>query len=151
MGAEGKEGITDLSPVLVAVLEIRGWRQMRLLVAVLALLFFAAPAYAFEIPFTDIKILEPSEPIGNRAIPVLVEPALNVEKVVEDRGIVDSVTRFVGINKNGDRNITIYYEGKVLAFFKEGSKFDAIQQVHETCLKHQYGTESWYGCERRYQ
>jgi hypothetical protein len=127
---------------------------------VMGVLCIVEPAYAFEIPFTDIKILEPEEPIINEAAPVVTdqmidpvtsEPPLVVERTVEDKGIVDSVTRIIGINKEGKRNITVMFEGKELGVIQEGSKFENVP-IHKKCLTDflQYGSDQWYACEVKF-
>jgi hypothetical protein len=134
--------------LLDAVLEGTMKRSLLILIAAL---FFVGSAYAFEIPFTDITILEPADPILNESNPVLVEPTLEVRtdvSFVEERSILDTVFRVTGISKGGTRNITVMLEGKVLGSIWGGSKFENVA-IHKSCLSDnaQYGSEEWYACE----
>lgn len=123
----------------------------RLILVFIAALFLVQCAYAFEIPFTDIKILEPTDLIINEASPVLVEPALDIKTTTsyeEDKTLIDTVFRFSGMTKEGTRNITVMLDGKFLGSIWGGSKFENLP-VHKICLTplSQYGTEEWYACE----
>ena len=123
----------------------------RIFLSLLAALLFVQSAYALTIPFTDITILEPAEPVLNESNPVLVEPPLEVRtdvSYVEEKSIFDTVFRITGISKEGTRNITVMFEGKVLGSIWGGSKFENVP-VHKSCLtdNSQYGSEEWYACE----
>lgn len=118
---------------------------------VMGALCIVEPAYAFEIPFTDIKILEPADPILNESNQVLVEPTLEVTadvSFVEEKSIFDTVFRVTGFSKEGTRNITVMLGGKFIGSIWGGSKFENLP-VHTSCLSDssQYGSEAWYACE----
>lgn len=116
------------------------------------------------IPFTDIKILEPPEPVINTVaglgdiqldiIPAGVQSPFAINNTIvpisfyyEDKSIPDILTRIIGIGVNNKVNMTVKRGDTVLAILPPGTKFEKIVS-HEYCLnRYSYGTEEWYSCE----
>jgi hypothetical protein len=138
---------TKTMPELLDTKLARFTAMKRHFLILIAALLFVQSAYALTIPFTDIKILEPADPILNESNPVLVEPTLEIQKGFANESIVDTVSRTIGFSKE-KRNITISRNGQLLAIIPEDSPFANIQ-IHESCLTpvQQYGSDQWYACE----
>ncbi len=120
----------------------------RIFLFLLAALFLVQCAYALTIPFTDITILEPAEPVLNESNPVLVEPTLDIQIGIANESVVDTISRTVGIGQIAKRNLTITYEGKMLGIIPEDAPFAGFT-LHDSCLTpfQPYGTIDWYNCE----
>lgn len=154
LGSTPSTEVTAMSELLDSELEAAMRSLLFWLIVPLFLigvLCIVEPAYAFEIPFTDIKILEPTNPVINESNPVLVEPTLEIKTDVlfeEEKSIFDTVFRITGISKEGTRNITVMFEGKILGSIWGGSKFENLP-IHNSCISDyaQYGSEEWYVCE----
>ena len=98
------------------------------------------------------------DPIINKDIPVFIETPLPVlvdviytEKVTTTRTIVDVFFEFLGweqeITDVVKNEISVEIGGATVATIPNNSKF-VDMEIHEYCIRYQYGTSRWYSCEQ---
>ena len=114
----------------------------------LFLLLLITPAFAGDL----------LDPIINKDVPVFIETPLPVivdviytEKVTTTRTIVDVFFEFLGweqeITDVVKSEITVEISGATVAVIPNNSKFVGME-IHEYCIRYQYGTSRWYSCEQ---
>lgn len=64
----------------------------------------------------------------------------------EDNVITKVIDVVIGV-KTPQNTVDVVIDGSTVATIPEDSKFTSVTNVHEDCLKYQYGTDLWFSCE----
>ena len=98
------------------------------------------------------------DPIINKDVPVFIETPLPVlvdvvytEKLTKTTTIIDTFLELIGWKQTSveviKNEISVEISGATVAVIPNNSKFVGME-IHEYCIRYQYGTSRWYSCEQ---
>jgi hypothetical protein len=75
------------------------------------------------------------------------EKRSEVKYTDHEDSVITQVFSVVTGTKLPQNTVDVVVDGSTIATIPEDSKFAKITNVHEDCLKFQYGTDLWFSCE----
>ena len=119
----------------------------RYLLSLLVLALLIVPAFAGDL----IPPINEDTPVFiEKPLPVIVD-VIYTEKITTTRTIVDVFFEFLGweqeITDVIKNEISVEISGATVATIPNNSKFVGME-IHEYCIRYQYGTSRWYSCEQ---